>query len=122
MPFFDAQAAALHQGGGSGRPRAQGQEMTSTAMVAKRAKVTPLSRDPPRAGCPATVRTAAAISVGEQQPGGKGQGGIINTAGTKMPETRSANSWMGTLVPWASSTILMTWLRKVSLPPWLPGP
>jgi len=38
------------------------------------------------------------------------------TTGTNTAVTRSANSWMGTLVPWASSTMRTTCARKVSAP------
>ena len=38
------------------------------------------------------------------------------TAGTKMPEIRSAMRWMGALLEVASSTRRMMWARAVSSP------
>ncbi len=41
---------------------------------------------------------------------------IPRTTGTKIAVILSANAWIGTLVPCASSTILTIWARKVSFP------
>ena len=41
---------------------------------------------------------------------------IASITGTKMPEIRSANRWIGAFEPWACSTRRTIWARAVSLP------
>ncbi len=101
---------------GVASPSAQGQAMTSTATAAKIASETVLrpgstqGRNPE--AHPATERSA---------PGNTSQATNVaaataRTVGTKIAVTRSANSWIGTLVPCASSTMRITLARKVSSP------
>ena len=80
---------------GVARPRAQGQEITSTEIPLARAKPTSY----PSNSQIKVVTTAMEI-----------------TAGTKIPETRSATFAMGALVAAASLTIWMIWERVVSSP------
>ena len=81
---------------GVARPKAQGQEITSTAMAMERQKRT--SMPPTKAHSRAAVREMAM------------------TAGTKMPLMRSASREMGALEEAASSMSRMIWERVVSPP------
>ena len=86
---------------GVANPRAQGQEMTSTATPAVRARVT----SPPVAmSQTAAVTTAMAM-----------------TTGTNTPATLSASLAMGALEEAASSSRRIIWASVVSSPPGWPG-
>ena len=80
---------------GVARPRAQGQEMTSTATPEVRA----ISADPVTISHTAAVTRAMPI-----------------TTGTNTPATRSASFAMGALEEAASSTRRIIWARVVSCP------
>ena len=80
---------------GVARPRAQGQEMTSTATPEVRVISTPW----PVSSHTAAVTTAMAMTVG-----------------TKTPATLSASLAMGALEAAASSTRRIIWARVVSSP------
>ena len=71
---------------GVAKPRAQGQEMTSTEMPRARAKPTV---------CPASSHTMVVTAA------------MAMTAGTNTPDTRSATLAMGALVAAASETMRM---------------
>ena len=81
---------------GVARPRAQGQEMTSTDTPAVRARV----MSPPVAMSQTTAVTRA----------------MAMTTGTKTPATWSASLAMGALEEAASSTRAIIWARVVSSP------
>ena len=80
---------------GVARPRAQGQEITSTAIALERAypKSAPTKNH--------TIRVTRAMAI---------------TRGTKTPEILSAILAIGALEAEASETIWMIWLRLVSAP------
>ena len=100
---------------GVARPRAQGQAMTSTATVDTMASVaTPRSGFTHGRKVPPMTREA--IAFGRTSQAVRVSRAMAMTTGTKMAVTRSAKAWMGTFEPWASSTSLITWARKVSLP------
>ncbi len=98
---------------GVASPIAQGQAMISTATAFTSPKVSAGSG--PKASQTPKVRTASAI-----------------TAGTKYIVTRSTIAWIGSLPPWASSTMRMirasivspptAVARKVKLPVWFTVP
>ena len=93
-------------------PSAHGQATTTTLMHSLRHSIirfTPTPRN--SGGC------ADAGSTCET----KNQSRNVTTLstridGTNMPATRSANSWMGALLTWASCTRFTMWLRLVSCP------
>ena len=80
---------------GVARPNAQGQLITSTEMALARAKPTV---------CPTAIQMTKVIRA------------MAMTAGTKMPDTRSAIFAMGAFVAAASETMSMICARAVSLP------
>ena len=80
---------------GVARPRAQGQEMTSTATPAVRAEV----------ALPVANHQAPAAMAA-----------MTMTVGTKTPATLSASLEMGALEEEASSTSRIIWARVVSSP------
>ena len=82
---------------GVASPMAQGQAMSSTETAVTKAKLSAGSG--PKMSQAAKVRMAMAM-----------------TTGTKIAATLSASCWIGGLEPWASSTILMIWLKTVSAP------
>ena len=95
MPYSAAFPVPTIIATGVARPRAQGQEITSTAIALERAN----SKVWPVAIQAIAVRTAITITVG-----------------TKIPLTRSARRAMGALVLPASSTRRMICARVVSSP------
>ena len=95
MPYSAAFPVPTMIATGVARPRAQGQEMTSTAMALDRAN---------SKSCPATIHTMAVRMA------------MPMTTGTKMPLTLSASLAMGAFEFPASSTRRMIWERVVSSP------
>ena len=96
MPFFAPIPLPTMMATGVARPRAQGQETTSTEMPRWRDR--PMS--PPLRISQMTV-TAAAMAM---------------TTGTNTPEMVSASLATGALVEAASLTMLISWARVVSSP------
>ena len=96
MPCWAACPVPTMMATGVARPKAQGQEITSTAMAMERQKRT--SMPPTKAHSRAAVREMAM------------------TVGTKMPLMRSASREMGALEEAASSMSRMIWERVVSPP------
>ncbi len=101
---------------GVASPSAQGHAITSTAIMAARASVTAPSVGSTHGSTRLAARRTARNGPGMTSHMVSVKPAMTSTVGTKIPVTLSANSWMGTLVPWASSTSLMTWARKLSLP------
>ena len=95
MPFSAPLPVPTMMATGVARPRAQGQEMTSTATPAVRARSTPW---------PSSSHTAAVTRA------------MPMTTGTKTPATLSASLAMGALEEEASSTMRIIWARVVSSP------
>ncbi len=90
--------------------------MTSTATAAKIASDTV-----PRLGSTQGMKPAAHAATPRNVDGKISQARNVaaataSTVGTKTAVTRSANSWIGTFEPCASSTMRMTWARNVSSP------
>src|SRR3546814_5768776 len=82
---------------GVASPMAQGQAMISVATALTSAKVSAGSG--PKASQTPAVSTATAM-----------------TAGTNHAVTRSTIAWIGSLAPWAASTIRMICASSVSAP------
>ncbi len=97
MPRLAARAGPDHDGGGRGETHGAGQAMISTA--------TALTRAGPRAG--AGARTSQPRKVARAIP---------ITAGTKRPVTRSTSAWIGSLPPWARSTMAAICASTVAAP------
>ena len=95
MPFFAPTPVPTIIEVGVARPRAQGQEMTSTEIAAFKAAGIP---------CPASIQMMNASTA------------ILMTTGTKMPLILSASLAIGALVEAASSISRMIWERVVSSP------
>ncbi len=93
---------------GVAKPRAQGHAITSVATVAKIASIRNgwFMLTQGTIGLAHSAMTAMLSGMAAHKM--KVVRAIKSTAGTKYPVTLSANSWMGTLVPWASSTIFIT--------------
>ncbi len=75
----------------------------------------------PRLGSTQGRKPEAHSATPRKKPGKRSQARNVaaataSTVGTNTAVTRSANSWIGTLVPCASSTMRITWARKVSSP------
>ncbi len=82
---------------GVASPMAQGQAMMSTATALTRAK--------PSAGCgPNTTQTPKVTTA------------MAMTAGTNQPVTLSTSAWIGSLAPWAASTMRTICASTVSEP------
>ena len=95
MPFSAPLPVPTMMATGVARPRAQGQEMTSTEMPMDSAKSN---------SAPSSSQTTVASAA------------MVITAGTKMDATLSASLAMGALEAEASSTNRMIWERVVSSP------
>ena len=107
MPFSAPLPLPTINAVGVAKPRAQGQAMTSTDTIDTIANVsTPRSGFTQGRKVPAL--TSVFIKTGKTTQARTVNAAMAITIGTKTPVTLSANSWMGTLEPWHSSTSLIT--------------
>ena len=95
MPSCAPRPQATISAAGVASPSAHGQAMISTASAALNARSAGL----PASSHPASVRADA-----------------TRTAGTKMPQIRSASRWMAAFCDWACSTRATRWASWVSRP------
>ena len=101
---------------GVASPSAHGHAITSTATAAESASESRPSSGFTHGRKPDAQRAASENTPGRANQPAKAASATTRIAGTKTAVTRSANSWIGTLLACASSTRRMTFDRKVSSP------